>query len=975
MEKPDYSKNYLSTSAFAKSLNVRGQDLFSFLLEKGFLEKFNDNLNLTYMGEKIGGKMGSLGGPSKFPIWPKELINDKIFESIRTYDSSSENQGNPLAFNKDELKPKVMIEENTPKWILKKTFGYQNFHGNQEAIISDVISGKDAFVLMPTGGGKSICYQIPAIIRDGVGIIVSPLIALMQDQVEGLKQFGIRADFINSTLTLDEVKLVEKKIIENDIDLLYVAPERLMMPSFLKMLVHIKLALFAIDEAHCVSQWGHDFRPNYLQLSMLHEKFPSIPRLALTATADPTTRKEIIEKLKLESAQEYISSFDRPNISYRILLKQNPKKQLEHFIESEHPNSSGIVYCMSRKKVETTADWLKKKGYYALPYHAGMDKKTRYENQRRFLHNEGIIIVATVAFGMGIDKPNVRFVAHLDLPKNIESYYQETGRAGRNGEPSDAVLFYGLTDIATNYRMIESSSSDDRFKHVQIQKLQAMLGLCESAGCRRKILLGYLGESYEKGCQNCDNCISKPETWDGSITAQKALSCVCRTGERFGVKHLVNVLLGKQERKIFNFGHDKVSTYGIGTELNEIEWSSVFRQLLAAGYIRSEMDLFGGFRLTKKGVSFLKLKEQIFFRKDPISNIKKSKRLKQYKPLKEFQTKKEGDLFESLRTLRSEIAKEINLPAYCVFHDKTLYKMVEEMPQNINDMEKVHGIGGTKLYKYGQSFLNVILQNSKGLHLKDEGITKIQNFSLNIDEFAEKKIDSTTDQILISENIKKKILELPITKSNDQISDIRILELRKTSPRAYEPWSSDEDSLLNQVFKENNDINDLSTLFQRQPGAIRSRIKKLSEISLSKKSWKKIKKDKVLILLKENDLTSSEIADRVGVSPQTVWAYKAHFTMGTYGSGKEINDDDKKILAKNYINQNHDHEIKTQSKAKIDSKHLKLNQNLIGEKIESGSLKGIIVENLTSTLNVRTKLGNIVNIPNGENVKIIGSDE
>lgn len=688
-------------------------------------------------------------------------------------------------------------------------------------------------------------------------------------------------------MTLDEVRAVESKLFKNDLDLLYVAPERLLMPNFLDMIGRIKISLFAIDEAHCVSQWGHDFRPEYLQLSILPEEFPSVPRIALTATADPMTRGEIVDKLKLQNSKQYISSFDRPNISYSFVLKNKVDKQLENYLKKEHMGHAGIIYCMTRKKVEKTAAKLQEKGFHALPYHAGMDKKDRYVNQSRFLHEEGIIIVATIAFGMGIDKPDVRFVIHLDLPRSIENYYQETGRAGRDGAPSDVVLFYSFSDVASNYRMIESSSGDDKFKQIQLKKNQAMLGLCETPECRRKTILGYFGEFLDEACKNCDNCNLKPDVWDGTIAAQKALSCIYRTGQRFGIAHLANVLLGKKTDKIIDFKHDKVSTFGIGTELSDFDWKSFYRQLFAGGYIRSDIDLHGGLCLTEKGFSFLKNKEQIIFRKDLLNRIQPTDKVKKSTPIHSPKTEEERTLFESLKDLRLKIAKKVNLPAYCVFHDKTLHELIEEMPQSLDEMELINGIGTVKLEKYGQLFLDVILGKSIEGHsyfekdLADETIISDPKSTSTNDAHV------STEEIDISDQLKELIKYLPITKSNDQFSDQRVLEIREEFPRAYEPWSSKEDSLLKKAYKENDDIKELAYLFQRQKGAIKSRLEKKLNIIESKKD-KSIVKEEVLKHLKETNLTSAEIAEMVGVSPPTVWAYKAQLTMGTYDQKKEV---------------------------------------------------------------------------------------
>ena len=468
-----------------------------------------------------------------------------------------------------------------PKEILRSIFGYESFRGEQEAIISHVISGSDALVLMPTGSGKSLCYQIPALIRSGTGIVISPLIALMKNQVDRLRQMGVRAAFLNSSLDYENAREVERSLSQGELDLLYVAPERLVTDPFLDLLTNIPLALFAIDEAHCVSQWGHDFRREYLQLDILHERFPQVPRIALTATADPVTRREIVECLKLKDCRIFLSSFDRPNLHYQVVLKENSRGQLLDFIREKHSGHSGIVYCLSRKKTEATAQWLNEKGFKAYPYHAGLEGKTRETHQERFLFGEETIMVATIAFGMGIDKPDVRFVAHLDLPKSLEAYFQETGRAGRDGQAADAWMAYGLGDVVAHRQMIEASEAGDERKRIEHLKLSALLGFCETTACRRQVLLKHFGEERRESCQNCDTCTRPLETWEGTQTAQKALSCVYRTGQRFGVGYVTDVLMGKDSERTRQFGHGTLSTFGIGKDLNEKQWQSVFRQLVA----------------------------------------------------------------------------------------------------------------------------------------------------------------------------------------------------------------------------------------------------------------------------------------------------------------------------------------------------------------------------------------------------------
>ena len=501
--------------------------------------------------------------------------------------------------------------------LLSTVFGHAAFRGAQQEIVAHVASGSDALVLMPTGGGKSLCYQLPALLRDGTALVISPLIALMQDQVAALTQLGVRVALLNSTLDGRAAYAVECALRGGELDLLYVSPERLMMPRMLELLAESKLALFAIDEAHCVSQWGHDFRRDYLQLSVLHERFPGVPRIALTATADPQTRQEIVDRLALNGARVFVSSFDRPNIRYTIVDKRDARAQLLRFIREEHANEAGIVYCLTRRKVEETAAWLGAHDVRALPYHAGMDAATRAAHQARFQRDEGIVIVATIAFGMGIDKPDVRFVAHLDLPKSIESYYQETGRAGRDGVPADAWMAYGLGGVVQQRRMIEQSEGSDAFKRVSLVKLDALLGLCETAGCRRVRLLDYFGETSEasRNCGNCDNCVEPPRTWDGTEAVRKALSCIYRTGQRFGAVHLIDVLRGRHTERVAQWGHDGLSVFGIGSDLDEATWRSVFRQLVVLGYARPDHEAYGALRLTEASRPVLRGEQRVAVRR------------------------------------------------------------------------------------------------------------------------------------------------------------------------------------------------------------------------------------------------------------------------------------------------------------------------------------------------------------------------
>jgi ATP-dependent DNA helicase RecQ len=566
-----------------------------------------------------------------------------------------------------------------------------------------VAGGGDALVLMPTGGGKSLCYQLPALLREGTAIVVSPLIALMQDQVAALKQLGVRAAFLNSTLAADEAAAVKRRLRRGELDLLYVAPERLAMESMLEDLARMyeasALALFAIDEAHCVSQWGHDFRPEYLQLSLLHERFPRVPRIALTATADPQTREEIVRRLQLGEARVFISSFDRPNIRYTIVDKQDARAQLLRFIGEEHPREAGIVYCLSRKKVDETAAWLVQHGVPALPYHAGMDAAARAANQARFRDDDGIVVVATIAFGMGIDKPDVRFVAHLDLPKSLEGYYQETGRAGRDGLPADAWMAYGLGDVVQLRRMIELSEGSEDFRRISYAKLDALLGLCETAGCRRVRLLAYFGERAQP-CGNCDTCLEPPQTWDASEAARKALSCIYRTGQRFGAVHLIDVLLGRATERVQKWDHDKLAVFGIGGDLDEPAWRNVFRQLVALGYAQPDHDAYGGLRLTEASRAVLRGEERVEMRKQKTS-AKKTKRLR-------AAVEADNPLFARLKAWRSEQARSQSVPPYVVFHDATLFAIAAARPRDLDSLAAIAGIGAKRLERYGPALLEVL---------------------------------------------------------------------------------------------------------------------------------------------------------------------------------------------------------------------------------------------------------------------------
>ena len=597
--------------------------------------------------------------------------------------------------------------------ILRRVFGFNAFRGQQEQIITHICDGGDALVLMPTGGGKSLCYQIPALCRDGMGVVVSPLIALMRDQVEALRQLGVRASALNSTLTESEARETRRQMLAGEIEILYVAPERLLAPGTLDLLDQCRLSLFAIDEAHCVSQWGHDFRPEYLQLAILHERFPAIPRVALTATADVPTRNEIIGKLKLETGRVFLDSFDRPNIYYHVEPKTKPRDQVLHFLKKNHQGKSGIVYCLSRNRVEETAEWLARQGFDALPYHAGLSPNIRARNQDRFLKEDAIIIVATIAFGMGIDKPDVRFVVHMDLPKSIESYYQETGRAGRDGLPSEVFLVYGVEDAAKLRAMIESGDSNEKRKQLENRKLDALVGYCASSRCRRQILLEYLGETLPEPCGHCDSCRHPADLFDGTIAAQKALSCVIRTGQRFGAVHLVDVLLGADTERVRQFRHNDLPTYGVGKEFSRDQWRDIFRQLVAHGLLVMDMEGHGGLRLGAESVTrpVLRGEQKISLRQQTASQTTSALR-DEVKKKRAVSMALEGDeddrLFQTLRALRLTLAKAQNVPPYVIFHDTTLVALVKTRPQNLQDMSRIPGIGAAKLERYGAAFVRVL---------------------------------------------------------------------------------------------------------------------------------------------------------------------------------------------------------------------------------------------------------------------------
>ncbi len=597
--------------------------------------------------------------------------------------------------------------------VLHSVFGLPGFRGSQQEIVRHVTDGGNCLVLMPTGGGKSLCYQLPSLLREGCGIVISPLIALMRDQVAGLLEAGVKAAVLNSTLTFEEANAVEQRLLAGDLDLLYVAPERLLTSRCLALLGRAKIALFAIDEAHCVSQWGHDFRPEYIGLSVIAERFPDVPRIALTATADDLTRQEITDRLGLADAPRFVASFDRPNIRYEIVDKQNAQTQLKALIQERHSGDAGIVYCLSRAKVEDTAESLNKAGIAALPYHAGLDAGVRARNQDRFLNEDGIVIVATIAFGMGIDKPDVRFVAHLDLPKSIEAYYQETGRAGRDGKPSTAWMAYGLSDIVQQRRMIDELTGAEAFKRVSIGKLDALVSLAETTHCRRSRLLSYFGETLNATkCGNCDNCLSPPNVRDGKVIAQKLLSCAYRTGQRFGAMHLIDVLIGRLTERVKQFGHDRLSVFGIGRELNEKQWRAVMRQLVAMGHLHADSEAFGALKLTESARGVLKGETEVLLREETASRHRPSRTKSRRGDLADAPAghaeAASANLLGALRAWRSELARKRGVPAYVVLHDATIDGIAAARPTTPDALRDIPGIGEKKLERYGRDLIALV---------------------------------------------------------------------------------------------------------------------------------------------------------------------------------------------------------------------------------------------------------------------------
>ncbi len=604
---------------------------------------------------------------------------------------------------------------DSPEDVLQHVYGYDHFRGQQREIIDSAVNGQDVLVLMPTGGGKSLCYQIPMLLGQGMGLVVSPLIALMQDQVSALQQLGVRAAFLNSTLSAEEKRRIASDLYAGEMDVLYIAPERLLQPNTLSWIQQFDISLIAIDEAHCVSQWGHDFRQDYLQLYQLKDAFPGVSRMALTATATPRSQQEIVHNLQLDNPKKFVSSFDRPNILYKVAPKEDVKKQLIRFVK-KYKGSSGVVYCLSRKKVESFADWLQQRGFVALPYHAGLPAKVRAENQARFLREDAVIMVATVAFGMGIDKPDVRFVVHLDLPSSMEAYYQETGRAGRDGEPAEAWMVYGLNDVVQRFQMVEQSQAADEYKRNERAKLDALLGWCEVTTCRRIELLRYFGEVLETPCGNCDTCLQSPTTWDATEAAQKLLSCVYRTGQRFGAGHVIDVLRGKVSERMTQLGHDTLSTYGIGKILTQDQWRSIVRQLMVRGFIFSDPERYGALILTESSRALLKGEFDLLLRED-VAEAKtahnSSQGWRRGDRMSEDRSRvadEDRALWNALRACRKELADEQGIPPYMVFHDATLMEIMEQQPTKDYELLHINGVGEAKLERFGDAFLEVVKQ-------------------------------------------------------------------------------------------------------------------------------------------------------------------------------------------------------------------------------------------------------------------------
>ena len=712
--------------------------------------------------------------------------------------------------------------------ILKEVFGFDSFRDIQEEIVGHVSAGGDALVLMPTGGGKSLCYQIPAMLRPGVGVVISPLIALMKDQVDALRQVGVRASYLNSTLALSEAKHVERNLIDGELDLLYVAPERLLTDRFLGLLEKASLSLFAIDEAHCVSQWGHDFRREYLGLGVLGDRFPGVPRVALTATADDVTRREIIEKLNLDTAERFIASFDRPNIHYRVLDKQNARQQLLRFYQNEHQGQSGIVYCLSRRNVDETVNWLQRHDVKAVPYHAGLNGETRRCNQERFLQEEGLVVVATIAFGMGIDKPDVRFVAHLDVPRSLESYYQETGRAGRDGLPANAFMTYGLGDVVTMRRMLESSEAEEAYKRVTQQKLNALLGYCESPRCRRQILLSYFGEDLEKPCGNCDTCLSPVETWDGTVAVQKVLSAVYRTGQRFGAGHVIDVVMGKSTPRMVRFGHDQLTTFGVGKELDGRQWRSVTRQLVAAGYLTTDAEGIGSLKLTESSAAVLRGEVKVQLRRDPVITPDKRQAKKATPVRNELRGEVEQGLYEALRSLRSELAREQQVPPYVIFHDVTLRQMATDRSNSLLKLSHVTGIGEAKLKRYGPTFLAKIL----------EYLNKTAEFKLPPPE----EESASSESKLVSTDTASKTLELRLAGySLEQIAEERNIKVRTVEGHISELVYRNDLTAREACGLINHQIEEILRAREALPQDLRGKLRPLFEVLEERYSYLQLK--------------------------------------------------------------------------------------------------------------------------------------